>query len=179
MGLISLEHGRFAYRVDMAIYSAAVGLISLWLMLSLHPTPWWRLLALASAGWGSWTLIEYLMHRFVLHGVRPFSLWHAQHHARPRALICTPTLVSGTLLLCLVYLPARLLFSAWDAAAWTWGVLLGYLLYTVTHHAVHHWRADKVWLLEKKRWHARHHHHERPVCFGVTTSLWDWVFGTA
>lgn len=47
------------------------------------------------------------------------------------------------------------------------------------HHASHHWRADSGWLKQRKCWHALHHHHtERPVCFGVTTSFWDRVFGT-
>jgi sterol desaturase/sphingolipid hydroxylase (fatty acid hydroxylase superfamily) len=130
-------------------------------------------------GLAGWTAIEYVMHRFVLHGLRPFSQWHAQHHQRPVALISTPTIVSATLIAALVYLPARLLGGLWQAGALTLGVMAGYLAYAVAHHATHHWRADSAWLKRRKRWHALHHHlADSPACYGVTTSFWDHVFGS-
>ena len=155
-----------------------LALTAILLTVSLDATPWLKLLGLSLVGLTAWTLIEYLMHRLVLHGVRPFCLWHAQHHERPRALTCTPTLVSATLLLCLVYLPARQLLGSWAGAAWAFGVLTGYLIYTLTHHAIHHGHARYGWLLQQKRWHAIHHHGQ-PLCYGVTSTFGDRVFGSA
>ncbi len=134
---------------------------------------------LVFAGVVGWTAIEYALHRFVLHGLQPFRGWHQAHHRRPSALICAPTLLSASLILMLVFLPAWMLGNLRSACAITLGLLMGYFAYAVTHHAAHHWRADNAWMKHRKRWHAMHHHAQQPGCYGVTSSLWDRVFGTA
>jgi len=178
MGLFTLEHSRTAYRADFMLYGAAVALLAAFLSWAGPAEQRFGLVAFALAGLGSWTGIEYALHRFVLHGLQPFSGWHAQHHSRPRALICTPTVLSATLIATLVFVPALALGNVWRASALTLGVLGGYLVYTLTHHATHHWRADHPWLRERKRWHALHHHVDPPVCYGVTSGFWDHVFGS-
>src|SRR5665811_1327174 len=56
--------------------------------------------------------------------------------------------------------------------------LTGYLAYTITHHAIHHWHLDNTWLKRRKRWHALHHHRiEQSGCYGVTSTFLDHVFG--
>jgi len=58
--------------------------------------------------------------------------------------------------------------------------LIGYVAYGITHHTTHHWRANNAWLRERKRWHVLHHHNVgRLGHYGVTTTFWDRVFGTA
>ena len=179
MRFISFEHGRFFYQADMVFYALVVAATFLWLTLSRDFLPWPQLMVCVGAGWVAWTFMEYVMHRFVLHGIRPFSFWHAQHHARPKALICTPTLLSASALAGLVFLPACVLLGSWAGGAWTLGVVTGYFIYTLTHHATHHWRSENSWLLRRKRWHAWHHHHAHPICFGVTSGFWDRIFGSA
>ena len=133
---------------------------------------------LVLAGLAGWTLLEYALHRFVLHGLRPFSDWHAEHHHRPAALICAPTILSASLIAALVFLPAWALGGLWPACAITLGVLGGYLAYAITHHATHHWRASNRWTRQRKRWHALHHdRHRGPGHYGVTTSFWDHLLG--
>jgi cyclopropane-fatty-acyl-phospholipid synthase len=179
MELFRLEHSRAAYRADFALYGVAVAVLGAYLLLAVPRGQQLENLAIVLVGLGSWTGIEYALHRFVLHGVQPFRGWHAQHHQRPTALICTPTVLSAGLIAMLVFFPALLLGGVWRASALTLGVLTGYLAYTITHHATHHWRADTAWLKQRKHWHALHHHHvERPVCFGVTSRFWDHVFGS-
>jgi sterol desaturase/sphingolipid hydroxylase (fatty acid hydroxylase superfamily) len=51
--------------------------------------------------------------------------------------------------------------------------------YISTHHATHHWRIDNGWIRQRKHWHARHHHSDQPLYYGVTSALWDHVFRTA
>jgi hypothetical protein len=49
------------------------------------------------AGFMSWGLLEYVLHRWVLHGPPSMARrGHARHHAEPRALISTPLFVIMT-----------------------------------------------------------------------------------
>ncbi len=180
MGLFSLDHSRAAYRFDFALYGAAVVLLAVFLLLAGPRERRLEIAAFALAGLVGWTAIEYALHRFVLHRLRPFSRWHAEHHQRPKALICTPTILSAALIAALVFLPALALGNLWSACALTLGVTGGYLSFSIAHHATHHWRADSGWLKRRKRWHALHHHSNgQSDCYGVTTEFWDHVFGTA
>jgi cyclopropane-fatty-acyl-phospholipid synthase len=178
MGVFTLEHSRVGYFADFALYGCAVVVLAAFLLLAGPAEQRLEVVLFASVGLGGWTAIEYVLHRFVLHGFQPFRRWHVEHHLRPVALICTPTILSATLIVVLVFLPSLLLGDLWRACALTFGLLTGYLGFTITHHAVHDWRADNAWLKKRKRWHALHHHSEQAGCYGVTSSFWDLVFGS-
>ena len=182
MPFFSLEHSKAAYRFDLGIFGAASAGALLVIMGPRAKLT--EIIACAALGLASWTLIEYGLHRFVLHGVRPFSSWHAAHHRRPAARIYSPTLVSVTLIAALVYLPAWLISGPWPACAVTFGIVAGDFCYAITHHAIHHWVAEGGWIRGRKRWHGLHHarRHDllgRPGYYGVTTSFWDYVWRTA
>ena len=180
MSLFALEHSRNAYRADFALYACAVVGLAVFLAAEAPHGHRLTMAALISAGLLCWSVLEYLLHRFVLHGLQPFKGWHEAHHNRPSALICAPTFFSAMLIITLVFVPAFWLGDLWRACALTLGVVAGYLGYAITHHATHHWRADSVWLRQRKRWHALHHHSTGDQrCFGVTSALWDHVFGSA
>ena len=180
MGLFTIEHGEAAYRADFALYGIAVAALAVFLPVAGPPGLQLELLALALLGLAGWTAIEYAIHRFVLHGLAPFKRWHEEHHQRPTALIGAPTILSASLIFGLVFLPALALGGPWRACALTLGVLTGYLLYAITHHAAHHWPAESAWLKRRKRWHALHHHDAgRRGGYGVTSAFWDHVFGSA
>jgi sterol desaturase/sphingolipid hydroxylase (fatty acid hydroxylase superfamily) len=175
----ALEHSPAEFRADIVLHGAVIVALVAALLLGgprLHAL---ELAALALAGLGGWTLVEYAVHRFVLHGLPPFRGWHAQHHLRPRALLGTPTLISIATIGLLLFLPALLLGDLWRACALTLGFTAGYLAYTLTHHATHHRAATSPWLRQRKRWHAAHHHGKQPGCYGVTSGFWDGVFGSA
>lgn len=176
--MFALEHTRRAYWADFGIYGAAVGALGVALPLLAPRAQWAAMAALAATGLAAWSLIEYLMHRFILHGLEPFRTWHAMHHARPTALMSAPTALSASLISGLVFVPALLASTAWLAAALTLGVVAGYLAYALCHHGTHHWRPRTRWLSERKRWHAIHHRAGRGQCYGVTSTLWDRVFRT-
>lgn len=185
--LLTLEHSRAAYRADFAIYGVASMMLGLTLAVA-HPSGTAGALLLWSlAGAAIWSPVEYLLHRFVLHGLPPFARWHAEHHQRPTALIALPTPLSAALFATLAALPAWWLMGAWPATALVFGLITGYLLYGLIHHAMHHavpgGRAWGGWLVARRRWHAQHHAAVPEGAarrhFGVTSSLWDRVFGTA
>lgn len=180
MSLFRLEHSQWAYRADFALYAAASILMAVYLAVASPSGQNKTLIVVAGSGLISWPFIEYGLHRFVLHGIRPFSTWHAAHHQRPHALICTPTILSAGLIAMLVFMPTMMLGNIWLATALTVGLLTGYLGYAVTHHAIHHWRADNAWIKQRKLCHALHHDVRRPAgYYGVTSSLWDVVMGSA
>jgi sterol desaturase/sphingolipid hydroxylase (fatty acid hydroxylase superfamily) len=176
MALFSIEHGRTAYWADFGIYGTAVAGLAILLAAVAPRGQWPNLVALMVLGAAAWTLIEYALHRFVLHGLEPFRSWHAEHHQRPTALMSTPTLLSISLVALLVFLPGLLAAGFWPALALTLGVSAGYLAYALVHHATHHWRSLGPWMTRRKRGHARHH--RMASCYGVSSSFWDRVFGT-
>jgi hypothetical protein len=184
MGAINLEHSKSAYSADFAFYALAIVALAAYLIAFSAGNHWIdgiSLVLTSIAGLCAWSLIEYLLHRFVLHGVQPFKRWHLEHHTRPTALIGAPTLLSSGLIFTLVSLPAWAMLGMKSAAAFTLGVLVGYMAYATVHHGVHHWRATGAWLAKRKRWHALHHHASNmhaPGRYGVSTSLWDYVFAT-
>ena len=187
MGWLSLEHGPVGVRVDFAVYGVLVAAATAGLLASAPAAHVGQAVAWVLAGALAWSLAEYGLHRFVLHGLQPFQRWHALHHARPQALIATPTVLTVALFALLVALPAFVWLAAWQACAGLLGVLTGYLAYTATHHAVHHldprhsllarlpW---STWLNRQRRWHAQHHRPGVAACYGVTGRAWDRVFGT-
>ncbi len=184
MSLFKLEHSKVAYQLDLAFFGAASVGLGVLLLLGGPRAGLTQSIACAALGLASWTFIEYALHRFVLHGVKPFSTWHAEHHRRPTARIYSPTFVSVILIAVLIYMPAWIVWGPWLACALTFGVVTGDFAYGITHHAIHHWGAEHGWLRARKRWHGRHHaclpaSVGRPGYYGVTSPFWDYVFRTA
>ncbi len=199
MDLFALEHSPAAYRLDFQLYGAVCTGLALALLVASPPGIGWLLCACVAAGLAGWTLVEYAVHRFVLHGMQPFKRWHADHHRRPTALIGSPTVLSGSLFLGLAASPAWWLVGQWPAMALMLGLLSGYLAYGLTHHATHHdvrgFRRARPWMAQRKRLHALHHHAHHANRggtvliggqrtshyvgnYGVSVALWDRVFGT-
>jgi sterol desaturase/sphingolipid hydroxylase (fatty acid hydroxylase superfamily) len=137
---------------------------------------WW-LAALSGAM--LWTLVEYLVHRFVYHKVPVLKDLHGMHHAHPSDLIGAPIWVSIASFSVIFFLLARL-WGVEIACGGTAGLIVGYLGYLLVHDAVHRWQlAETSWLRSHRLRHLRHHRYPVPGNFGVTTSIWDLVFGTA
>lgn len=170
---------RFVQQLDIALYALCCPGLATALMFSPPPLSA-PLLGSVVAGLALWTLLEYLLHRFVLHGLAPFSHWHAQHHRQPRACIGAPPWLSLPLFGLLLGLPTLWLAGRWVAVALLLGVLGGYLAYALLHQALHLGGAARSPRL--RVWRRRHAQHHRSApqgsCYGVTNPLWDWVFGS-
>lgn len=179
MRLLSIEHSKPAYWADFFLYALSIVLLGLLLVTRTPAEHALSTAAIAALGLVSWSLLEYVLHRLVLHELPIFKVWHAAHHERPTALICTPTVLSAVLIGTLVFMPALWLLGLWHAIALTFGVLVGYLAYAITHHGIHHWKTNNAWLKQRKHWHAMHHKPTGPrACYGVTSSFWDHMFGS-
>jgi len=128
-----------------------------------------------------WTLLEYGLHRIALHRMRMFSPLHAAHHGAPLDYIGTPTWLSISVWFGIVLLPVWAFAGSRVAGGLTVGIMLGYWWYGIVHHVIHH-RSDRIasgYFADCRAWHMRHHYSPHQGNYGVTTTMWDHVFGTA
>lgn len=133
----------------------------------------------------TWSLAEYLIHRFPFHW-SPESKWgkqlvysmHGNHHDDPfdplrGVMPIAPAIFYVTVLYTLFYLivPSRNLniFFA--------GFLVGYLCYDGIHYYTHHAKPKNKIGKYLRRVHLVHHVHDDTM-FGISSPLWDFVFGT-
>ena len=141
-----------------------------------HPVTWAVVYGIGLAGW---TLIEYLLHRLIFHHAPVLSRLHEQHHNSPQELMGTPVWASVSLGLIVVAGLSWAILGFNLATAATAGMATGYLWYVFVHHTTHHWRPHPGSYLYRVRLrHARHHYSPDSGNFGVTTGVWDIVFGT-
>ncbi len=163
-------------------------LAALLLVLSLQQgTPWRQLLGLIPLGWLIWSLLEYLLHRFLFHWVphhrrirKMVRSLHFNHHGDPRnpdKILVRPqySLPVSAFFLGGFYLVTGTLFAA---SALLTGIWLGFLYYELVHYRLHLSKADGGLLKHQRHGHFYHHFVDPNNCFGVTSPLWDWVFGT-
>ncbi len=138
------------------------------------------------AGFVTWTLTEYWLHRLAFHfevrspiGERFYFLIHGVHHKWPRDKyrLVMPPAVSLTLY---VLFGALFLFVFGMRFAWPFfaGFVAGYLLYDMSHYAIHHFRPRTRYGRRLKRHHMLHHFMDSNRRYGVSTWVWDSVFGT-
>jgi sterol desaturase/sphingolipid hydroxylase (fatty acid hydroxylase superfamily) len=176
--LLRIEHSKFAYIADFIVYIFLILGLFTYFIKSTNLLDVRIIIALVVFGFISWTFAEYILHRWVLHHITPFSFWHWEHHHRPKALICTATVVSASAIFLTIYLPLRLISDIEISNAYTLGLVIGYFIYALTHHAIHHWRYDFGWFNHRKEIHRLHHAVAPHTNFGVTFGIWDYVFQT-
>lgn len=174
--------GKFSYFLDFFLLPPAI-IFFLWLLpreltlvsISLG-------LAFFLIGFLFWTLIEYAFHRWLLHGGTTLRRLHEAHHNNPEALFGTPPLVGMIQIMLCIFLPLYFVKPA-AAGAMTAGMLFGYFVYIFVHWATHHLPISGSGYFAQVFAHARrrhmvHHYRGGAANFGVTTGLWDRLFGT-
>jgi sterol desaturase/sphingolipid hydroxylase (fatty acid hydroxylase superfamily) len=172
-------NGKVGYYADFIIYSMlVVALVASAFRQSPHDQLIW--FAAAIAGASSWTLVEYLLHRFVFHRMPLIADLHHAHHAAPRAYLGTPTWASLIVLAGVFFAPLWRLFSLNVAFGAICGLIAGWLWYGIVHHVIHYRRPRRlaIALSVASHRHLLHHSPYRSGNFGVTTALWDYLFGT-
>ena len=73
-----------------------------------------------------------------------------------------------------------LVLPAGLAALLVFGLYAGYNYFALVHHRQHHRGKDLACVAYLRRLEQRHYlHHHRPVVnFGISTTIWDRLFGT-
>jgi sterol desaturase/sphingolipid hydroxylase (fatty acid hydroxylase superfamily) len=133
-----------------------------------------------------WTIAEYFLHRYVFHwtnqtawGKRIHFLLHGVHHEYPsdKDRLVMPLLTSVPLSL-IFYALFTLSMGQSVGEPFFAGFVVGYLFYDGTHYYVHHFVPTSRWGKFLRRHHLTHHHADHDGGFGVSTPLWDALFGT-
>ena len=144
-----------------------------------------RILLTFLSGMIAWTLFEYIMHRWIFHMVAESEkaqkivyIMHGNHHHFPRDkerlfMPPVPSLILASLIFILQYA-----LMGWNVAMFFPGFILGYLMYGTMHYAIHAWNPPFKWMKPLWRNHHLHHYKDEGKGFGVSTTLWDHVFGT-
>jgi sterol desaturase/sphingolipid hydroxylase (fatty acid hydroxylase superfamily) len=133
-----------------------------------------------------WTLLEYVLHRYVFHwiddsavGRRVHFLLHGVHHDYPNDKDRLVMPLGFSLPLGAMFFVAfHLFFGTRVAEPLFVGLVIGYLIYDGTHYALHHFKQTTRVGRFIKRHHMRHHHMDHDGGFGVSSPLWDLVFRT-
>ena len=132
-----------------------------------------------------WTLVEYVMHRFLFHYMPPDKPWaqrlhfifHGVHHDYPsdaKRLVLPPSvsipLAAAFYFLFNAILPVNSIYGFFPA------FLLGYLFYDESHYAIHHFNfKGSIWKKIKQH-HMLHHYSDPGKGYGVSSPLWDKIF---
>lgn len=143
------------------------------------------LIPLFLAGFLMFTLVEYMMHRFLFHLApsnekrKKFTYAvHGVHHDYPKdkdrlAMPIPMAIVVATAF----FLLFRLILGNL-AFGFLPGLYMGYAAYLWIHYMVHAFQPpNNFW---KALWvhHGIHHYKDSEKAFGVSSSFWDFVFGT-
>jgi Fatty acid hydroxylase superfamily len=167
-------------------YSLIVALLGL---LSPHP---WIGMVFYLAGIPVWSLVEYLFHRYVLHGrfppgqgfIRRFlherlDPLHWEHHERPFDGWHISGELKDILPLFAVAAPLSFLFPVYTLPSLLAGVVQSYVGEEWLHYFLHFGKSRIPLFRYLKRYHL-YHHSPRGIKmgYGITSGLWDVVFQT-
>ncbi|XP_075392852.1 fatty acid 2-hydroxylase [Tenrec ecaudatus] len=137
----------------------------------------------------SWTILEYLIHRFLFHMKPPSDSYylimlhfmlHGLHHKAPfdsSRLVFPPA--PASLMIAFFYLLMHLVLPEAVGGTVFSGGLLGYVIYDMIHYYLHFGSPHKGSLLYNlKAYHVKHHFSHQKSGFGITSKLWDYFFHT-
>ena len=145
------------------------------------------ILFLCFTGIATWGLVEYVLHRSVFHfdarsekGRQFVYTMHLAHHAQPKALEDLFASLFLSLPIAFVYcMLAWALTGSWQVMAYLFsGLTAGYFSYEFLHYQAHHGAPRLLLFRYLKKYHLLHHHQTPNLRFGVTSPVFDYLFGT-
>src|SRR5688500_6720051 len=135
-------------------------------------------------GWLTFTWVEYQVHRHIFH-LATYTQWrtnfqymvHGVHHEYPKDKdrLAMPPLLSITIATVLLIL-LKLILGDY-VFAFLPGFLVGYACYLLIHYVVHVYAPPKNIFKALWRNHSIHHYTEGDVLLGVSSPVWDYVYG--
>lgn len=133
----------------------------------------------------AFTWVEYMVHRYLFHmgtstetRARMQYTMHGVHHEFPKdkERLAMPPVLSITIATLLLFL-FRIVLGDF-VFSFLPGFLVGYALYLSVHYMVHAYAPPKNFL--KVLWinHSVHHYKDGKAVYGVSSPLWDYIYGT-
>jgi len=139
----------------------------------------WATFALFIVGVLFFTFIEYAVHAWLFHknhSLKIFIEGHAHHHQNPFSFDAMPFFMSAVITSIFAWL-FHFIMPLSDALAITGGMALGYFNYGIMHHIMHRTEFESKYWRYMQEFHFVHH--KKPMLnHGMTTDIWDRVFGT-
>jgi dihydroceramide fatty acyl 2-hydroxylase len=149
-------------------------------------------LAWFALGVAAWTWLEYLVHRYILHGRFPdgpsrwrhalhryFDHLHIEHHQRPWDGNHVNGTIRDTLPFALILAAISLFFPFHTAPVFLAGLLQAYIAEEWVHHSVHFCQFKGKYFQYIKRHHLYHHSPKGAgVGYGLSSGIWDVVWQT-
>ena len=171
--------------VPLLVWSPVVAFL-IWRSLTILELSVLNVAVMAIPGLLVWTFVEYTFHRYVFHyrATSAFGKWlvylfHGIHHDYPSdktRLVMPPA--GAIMIMALLWGMFGLIIPApWIEPFFAF-FIVGYLIYDYTHYATHHFRMRSPILAALKQRHMQHHFTSMKTKYGVSSPLWDWVFGT-
>lgn len=143
-----------------------------------------------AAGIFFWSFFEYIMHRFVFHFVsenekakKIIYVMHGNHHEYPRDkerlfMPPVPSIILSSVIFSVMFFLSKAIGINEFVFSFFPGFIFGYLMYGTMHYAIHAWNPPFKWMKPLWRNHHLHHYKQQERGFGVSSTLWDHVFGT-
>jgi sterol desaturase/sphingolipid hydroxylase (fatty acid hydroxylase superfamily) len=132
-----------------------------------------------------WTLTEYVLHRFLGHVKKRllirtrFHKEHTKHHLKRDYFAgAQDKLLTLLATAPVIYILSLMISDSWFAAFFTLGFTLMYLSYELIHWRMHVKAPPHLYASKMRAHHFYHHFVDETMNHGVTTPIWDWVFGT-
>jgi sterol desaturase/sphingolipid hydroxylase (fatty acid hydroxylase superfamily) len=173
------------FSIPLFIFIPVIGYF-MYKAIFLFHEPALSVLFLFAGGIVVWSLAEYVMHRFIFHyepssdyGKRLHFIFHGIHHDYPNdanRLVMAPSV--SIPLAVLFYYSFLMILGEQDVASFFSGFVTGYLCYDMTHYAIHHFSFKNGWWMKLKKHHMLHHYQDGENGYGVSSKVWDVIFGT-
>jgi 4-hydroxysphinganine ceramide fatty acyl 2-hydroxylase len=147
--------------------------------------PLLKLTLLFAGGILFFTFLEYVLHRYLFHMNTDTEMRkkiqyniHGLHHDYPKDKdrLAMPVIASVTL--AIVLYTTFYFAMGINVYGFLSGVMVGYSTYLLVHYVVHAYPPPKNFLKELWVNHAIHHYKEGDHAYGVSSPLWDYIFGT-
>jgi sterol desaturase/sphingolipid hydroxylase (fatty acid hydroxylase superfamily) len=176
---------RVHFTVPLFIYVPVI-LVLMYLSIAEYQLSALNIFILFIGGMFTWSLAEYLLHRFIFHhnaksefGKKIHFMFHGVHHDYPsdsKRLVMPPSV--SIPLAVIFYFIFILIFGQALMMPFFSGFILGYLFYDITHYAIHHFNMHSKFWLEIKNHHMLHHFQDEFKGYGVSSPFWDVIFRT-
>lgn len=173
------------FYVPLIVYIPVIGYM-IWMALAEEKMEILHFAAALALGILVWSIVEYVLHRFVFHfhpeapwAKRIHFIFHGVHHDYPndlKRLVMPPS--ASIPLATLFFLLFKALLTAYYLYAFFAGFIAGYLIYDMTHYALHHYNFKNEFWKKLKKHHMLHHYSDETKGYGVSSALWDDVFRT-
>jgi sterol desaturase/sphingolipid hydroxylase (fatty acid hydroxylase superfamily) len=132
-------------------------------------------LAIFLVGLLAWTFAEYVIHAWLSHSFNTFAKpLHDVHHRDPHAVFA----IRAWIPIVLTWLSGFALFGWTPGMVFYTGMATGFTLYEIIHYRVHFALPSGRLETALRMRHLVHHFRGSAACFGVTSALWDLIFGT-